>query len=271
MYFNFEDYRPDTPTLPRSLTRLEAVLLTIVVYLSIVILMLVWPHLPFVKAWEAERQQALAKAAGGATAAPARERAVRVRGAERRYAGAQAAQRAGAVGHRSQGADDERAPKPTNSMPFARGNTPERMEGGAADARAARAPNRRSREAEGRASKRHDAAGFAERGPAAGRPIRRRRSRADRRPASSPMRSATCRSTRRSDSYVNLQGGADQEFAKSIQFDTQGCRVRSVAAPVHRADPPQLDHPDGRDVQNGHVVGHVLRRQGRADHRAEGV
>jgi len=62
MYFNFEDYRPDTPTLPRSLTRLEVVLLTIVVYLSIVIFILVSPHLPWVKAWEAERQQALAQA-----------------------------------------------------------------------------------------------------------------------------------------------------------------------------------------------------------------
>jgi hypothetical protein len=61
MYFNFEDYRPDTPTLPRSLTRLEVCLLTVVVYLSMVILLLVWPNLPFVQAWEAERQQALAK------------------------------------------------------------------------------------------------------------------------------------------------------------------------------------------------------------------
>ena len=59
MYFNFEDYRPDTPTLPRPLTRLEGVLLTIVVYLSLVILLLVWPNLPFVKAMEAKRQQQL--------------------------------------------------------------------------------------------------------------------------------------------------------------------------------------------------------------------
>src|SRR5215211_5352684 len=61
MYFDFEDFRPDTPTLPRSLTRLEVCLLTIVVYLSMVILMLIWPTLPFVQRWEAERQQELAK------------------------------------------------------------------------------------------------------------------------------------------------------------------------------------------------------------------
>ena len=57
MYFNFEDYRPDTPTLPRSLTRLEASLLTVVIYLAFVIVLLIWPNLPFVKAWEAERLQ----------------------------------------------------------------------------------------------------------------------------------------------------------------------------------------------------------------------
>ena len=63
MYFNFEDFRPDTPTLPRSLTRLEVALLTVVFYLSVVILILVWPHLEFVKAWEAEREQQMAKLA----------------------------------------------------------------------------------------------------------------------------------------------------------------------------------------------------------------
>src|SRR5687768_10695735 len=60
MYFNFEDYRPDTPTLPRSLTRLEVSLLTIVIYLCLIIVLLIWPQLPFVKEWEAKRQQELA-------------------------------------------------------------------------------------------------------------------------------------------------------------------------------------------------------------------
>src|SRR5689334_19832037 len=63
MYFNFEDYHPDTPRLPRSLTRLEVGLLTLVFYLSVVIMLLVWPHLEFVKAWEAQRQQELVKIA----------------------------------------------------------------------------------------------------------------------------------------------------------------------------------------------------------------
>ena len=57
MYFDFEDYRPDTPTLDRSLTQLEIVLLTVVVHLLIVITMLAWPHLPFVKAMYAAQEQ----------------------------------------------------------------------------------------------------------------------------------------------------------------------------------------------------------------------
>ena len=129
MYFNFEDYRPDTPTLPRSLTRLEASLLTIVVYLSLVILMLIWPELPFVRRGRRAAEGAR-EGAGGAAAAPARERAIRVRGAAGRYPGAASHPTRGAVRPRSKARHDRaRAEKPTNTMPFARGNTFERIEG----------------------------------------------------------------------------------------------------------------------------------------------
>src|SRR5258705_2033529 len=57
MYFDFEDYRPDIPTLDRSLTRLEILLLTVVVHLIIVISILAWPHLAFVKAMYAAQEQ----------------------------------------------------------------------------------------------------------------------------------------------------------------------------------------------------------------------
>src|SRR5260221_8695159 len=56
MYFDFEDYRPDIPTLDRSLTQLEIVLLTIVVHLLLVISILAWPHLTFVKAMYAAQE-----------------------------------------------------------------------------------------------------------------------------------------------------------------------------------------------------------------------
>jgi TonB family protein len=61
MYFDFEDHRPDTPLLDRPLTRLEQLLLTIIAYLLIVIGLIVYPRLPFVKAAEAARLQKLAE------------------------------------------------------------------------------------------------------------------------------------------------------------------------------------------------------------------
>ena len=129
MYFNFEDYRPDTPTLPRSLTRLEVSLLTIVLYLSLVILMLVWPKLPFVQAWEAERLQALAKQQQ-VELQRQRENARFVFVAPRVDLKAlKAPERAELSDIDRKARTMERAEKPTNTMPFSRGNTFEKMEG----------------------------------------------------------------------------------------------------------------------------------------------
>src|SRR5436190_14511663 len=61
MYFDFEDRRPDTPILDRPLTRLEQILLTIIAYLLIVIGLIVYPRLPFVKAAEAARREELSR------------------------------------------------------------------------------------------------------------------------------------------------------------------------------------------------------------------
>ena len=61
MYFDFEDRRPDTPILERPLTKLEQILLTIIGYLLIVIAIIVYPKLPFVKAAELARKQELAR------------------------------------------------------------------------------------------------------------------------------------------------------------------------------------------------------------------
>jgi TonB family protein len=59
MYFDFEDRRPDTPILERPLTRLEQLLLTAIAYLLIVIFVILYPRMPWVKAAEAARLQQL--------------------------------------------------------------------------------------------------------------------------------------------------------------------------------------------------------------------
>ena len=59
MYFDFEDNRPDTPVMPRPLSRREMVMSTVIVHLVAMILILLGPSLPFVRAMVERQQQAL--------------------------------------------------------------------------------------------------------------------------------------------------------------------------------------------------------------------
>ena len=123
MYFEIDDYRPDITPVGRAISWREGVLLSIIVHLVVVILILLFPRLfPF----DAKAAQARA-----ALLQQQRERgrhALRVRPAAQRSSGAEAA----AAGRRSDkdrvARAPERAPKPTNPLPFSRGNSPERVE-----------------------------------------------------------------------------------------------------------------------------------------------
>ncbi|HEX5473114.1 MAG TPA: TonB family protein [Vicinamibacterales bacterium] len=126
MYFDFEDLRPDTPVLPRAFTRLEVALLTLVVYLMITILVIVWPHLPFVKAMEAQRRQALEAQRVAALQQQNREF---VFVAPRVDIQTRKPKALASLSDKNRMARTvERAPHPTNPLPFARGNTSERVE-----------------------------------------------------------------------------------------------------------------------------------------------
>ena len=250
MYFNFEDYRPDTPTLPRSLTRLEVCLLTVVVYLSIVIVMLVWPQLPFVKAWEAERQQALAK--------EQEEQLQRQRENPRFvFVAPRVDLQARKPPDRAELSDIdrkartvERAPKPTNSMPFSRGNTTERIEGAppAPEARAAEPPQPEPKADDSRQPLPDSANGSQ---PKVELPQSQPRS------APSGVIADAIRNVQKyapHDSYVNLKGGGDQDFAPSIQFDTKGVEfgpwLRKFIAQIRR----NWFIPQAAMFQKGHVA-----------------
>jgi len=124
MYFDFEDRRPDTPILDRPLTRLEQVLMTIIAYLLIVIALIVYPRLPFVKAAEAARLKELEQK---------REQLEAMREpmqfvfAKPRVEVQKAPDRPKYLSdesHRAQAR--EKAPVPKNDNPFSRGNTFER-------------------------------------------------------------------------------------------------------------------------------------------------
>ncbi|MDQ3211082.1 MAG: TonB C-terminal domain-containing protein [Acidobacteriota bacterium] len=217
MYFNFEDYRPDTPTLPRSLTRLEVVLLTIVIYLSGIILILVSPHLPWVKAWEAARQQAVAE--------QQKQELQRQRDNARFvFMAPQIDKPAPKPPPRAELSDIdrkaatvERAPKPANDMPFSRGNTIERMEAGRPPAAPPEALDTAAEQSakgmtfpespdavQARAS---DAPQPSPRGPSAG-------------VIADAIRNV--QKYAQNESFGNVRGGGNMDFAPSIQFDSKG-------------------------------------------------
>jgi TonB family protein len=125
MYFDLEDRRPDTPILDRPLTRLEQVLLTIIAYLLIVIGIIVYPRLPFVKAAEAARLKALEQKR---EQLDARREPMEFVFAKPKVEIERLPEKPKFLSdesHRAQA--PERAPVPKNDMPMSRGNTMDKM------------------------------------------------------------------------------------------------------------------------------------------------
>jgi len=111
----------------------------------------------------------------------------------------------------------ERAEKPTNNLPFARGNTFEKMEGSPA-------PQQKAEDA-AQAQQQQAANEPRQPLPAGGQEPRAVEVPQQPRGPSAGVLADAIRNVQKyapRDSYVNLQGGADQNFAPSIQFDTKG-------------------------------------------------
>ena len=129
MYFDFDDLHPDVPRLGSPLTRLEKVLLTVVAHLGAIILILVWPHLPFVKAMEARQQQALEEQRQRQFD-DLRNRAQFVFVAPKVDIESKVPPKIADLSDKNRRAQTvERSPDPKNNLPFSRGNSPERVEG----------------------------------------------------------------------------------------------------------------------------------------------
>ena len=126
MYFDFWDNRPDTPRLSSPLTSREKGMATLVIHLLIVILVLVWPELPWVKAAEAQRQQALEARQQQLTEQRENTRFVFMQ--PKVEVRATPPERAELSDLDRRAASIERAPEPKNRLPFARGNTTERID-----------------------------------------------------------------------------------------------------------------------------------------------
>jgi len=220
MYFDFEDLRPDTPSYARAVSTREGVLMSIIFHLLIVILILVAPALPFVKAAEERRRAAEAELQ--------REQLERQR-ENARFVFMQPRvetppprppQRAELSDVDRRARSVERAPNPRNEMPFSRGNTTERLDA-----------TPESRLAAGPAA----ADPSPEPEPAEAPPLPVAESpngyaRADQ-PREQPRRASTgvlsdairnVQKYAQKDGFVNLQGGQNQDFGPFINFDSKG-------------------------------------------------
>jgi TonB family protein len=127
MYFDFEDYRPDIPKLDRSLTQLEIVLLTIVVHLLVIISMLAWPNLAFVKAMYARQEQQIQEQREKEQQA-LRDRAQFVFVAPKVEVRTQVPPKLAELSDQNRRAQTmEKAPDPKNDIAFSRGNSAEKI------------------------------------------------------------------------------------------------------------------------------------------------
>jgi TonB family protein len=128
MYFEFEDYRPDTPRLDPPISKREGVLLSIVAHAVFVLAVIfVLPHLDNPEARRAALQRAEQLALEQEEQAEAQRRFVFVQPRIDREA-LKAPTRSEDSDKNRVAQAPERAPDPRNPLPFARGNSSERVE-----------------------------------------------------------------------------------------------------------------------------------------------
>ena len=231
MYFDFEDHRPDTPTIPRPMSAREVVLITVNLHLLFLVAVLLGPKLPFMKALEERRQQAQAE--------------LQRREEERKSArfvfveplvdepAPEPPRRAELSDLDRRARTMERAPEPRNEMPFSRGNSPERIES-PAPSPPARTPEPAGAPAQPPAPD-ANATMLPEtlNGPQA---------QAQQRPGTSTGVIADAirnvQKYTRQETFRNLGGGGIQDIAPSIQFDTKGVEfgpwLRRFVAQIRR-------------------------------------
>jgi TonB family protein len=256
MYFNFEDDRPDTPTIARPLSPREGVMLSVILHLLAVIVILVLPTMPFVKAAEERRQREL-EVQRQQELARMRENARFVFVQPRVETPAlRPPPRAELSDIDREARTVERAAKPTNPLPFARGNSSERIDAATTPDPVRPGPQSPPPQmADGEASRQ-------------GMPLPEapngfeRSSDADRQPNGNKSVGVIADAIRNVQRYAqgegfsNLQGGADQDFAPFIQFDTKGVEfgpwLRRFIAQVRRNWIPLI--PEAARTMRGHAV-----------------
>jgi outer membrane biosynthesis protein TonB len=264
MYFDFDDNRPDTPRIVQPISRREVVLVTINLHALVVIALLLGPKIPWVKA-AIERQQQQAQEQLRAELERQRERARFVFVQPRiDMTAPKPPPRADLSDLDRRARTVERAPTPTNPLPFSRGNSAERVE--VDPPTAARMPTPAPEPANGNSeamkpaplpdsliappraetSKQADA-----RGPAVG------------------VIADAIRNVQRyaqQENFANARGGQDQTLGESIQFDSKGVEfgpwLARFIAQVRSNWIPLI--PQAAMVMRGHTsIAFIVHRDGR--------
>jgi outer membrane biosynthesis protein TonB len=221
MYFNFDDDRPDTPRIPPPLSRREVVLLTINLHAFLLIAILLGPRIPWVReVLERRQQEALEQQRFEEQKQQERARFVFMQ-PRLDMTTPKPPPRAELSDLDRRARTVERAPNPENSLPFNRGNSPERME---AEPPATRqpAPQPAPQNGDGEPSKPSLTLPDAPNAP--DRPADSQRQAEPRGPAVGVIADAI-RNVRRyaqQENFGNLRGGQDQNVGESIQFDSKG-------------------------------------------------
>jgi TonB family protein len=234
MYFDFEDYHPDTPTIGRVISWREGVLLSIIVHMAVIILLLLAPRL-FPQDIEAMRARLLAAQQQRPQEQP---RFVFVQPRIDRPA-PRPPDRAELSDIDRQARAPQRAERPTNPLPYSRGNSADRVE-------ALREERARGRGAQpepgGQAAENKAAPESAFKAPELDAPLQV--------PPSRPTTTPGARGGGSlGDALRNLQrytqnetfenpGGGGGQFGPEIQFDTKGVEfgpwIRRFVAQVKR-------------------------------------
>lgn len=133
MFIDFEDARPDTPTLERAISLREGVMISVFVHALVVALLLFAPKIPFVRAALEEARRA--QEAQQLALEQAQREAQQQQQPRFVFVQPRLDMPAPAPPPRAELSDQdrvartvERAPNPTNPFPFSRGNTSERIE-----------------------------------------------------------------------------------------------------------------------------------------------
>jgi TonB family protein len=255
MYFDFEENRPDTPTIASPLSLREGVLLSIVIHLLFVIALLVMPTMPFMKALEQQRVEAREQE---------RLRQLQEAKENARFVFMQPkvdvqAPKPPPVAELSdidrRARTVERAPNPTNPLPFSRGNSPERIESSEPTRPAPQpsAPEEPSPQPSGDPSRQ---------GLALPESMTATEPRATENGRQSQVQgpSVIADAIRNVQKYVekegfqNLRGGSNQQLSEYIQFDSKGVEfgpwLRRFVAQIRR----NWFVPQAAMTLRGHVV-----------------